>query len=332
MKLSAVLLAVVAAQDDDRWSFYDYSIPDGKTGHSVSGTGTAGRGGHEGNRRFCHSTVDTVHIHRWDVTRNGYFAHFNPVECVGEEMFCSIEERAHFGQIIGIRAGCAQMMNHPQVATKITATAEPELKNHYNQEAMRGNEFSQGGIQAVSIFYGVGGCLALPAQNGWDVHASDFRDSMENNYFMGTSGGYGQNQCLRFQQGTARANLLPFGVSVCRTCCLATIDYFDSGNGPCNFYPYGAGDMPDNALSSANFACTTAAGGSCTFDGSTGVASDCDICHKEMYPNFSMYTAPDFGTSVNVFEIDQNGSPNPFCNGSTCSPAVAYGGSQQIVG
>ena len=90
------------------------------------------------------------------------------------------------------------MMNHPQVATVAPITLSPENKNHYNQEAGRGNTFSNGG-GSVTIFYGIGGCLALPAQNGPDNFASNFRDNMELNYFMGTHGGYGQNQCLRFQ-------------------------------------------------------------------------------------------------------------------------------------
>jgi hypothetical protein len=336
MKLSAGLLAVVAAQDgDDRWSFYDYSIPnDGRVGHAVSGTGVAGHGGHEGNRRYCHSTLDTVKIHRWDVTMNGYFAHFNPVECIGEELFCHIEERAHFGQIIGIRAGCAQMMNHPQVATTAPITLNPELKNHYNQEASRGNTFDQGG-GPVSIFYGIGGCLALPAQNGWDVHDPTWRGVMEENYFMGTHGGYGQNQCLRFQQTTAITQLLPFGVSVCRTCCLASGAYYHTGgeDGPCNFYPYGSGGAPDGNLNAALFDCQTHDQLSCTFDYTnfpSNAASDCEICAREMYPNFSMYTQPFFEFVHNVFM--SSGSGNPFCHSGGCNPELVWNGAQQIVG
>jgi len=202
MKLSLGFLALTVAQDaakddgSDRWGYYDYHIPyDGKIGHAISGY----KGGHEGNRRYCHATFDTVHIYRWDASIHGYFAHFNPVECVGEELFCHIEERAQFGQIIGIRAGCAQMMNHPQVSTAAPITLKPELKNHYNQEAARGATFQQT-TNPVSIYYGIGGCLALPAQNGYDTHHSDWQAAMEKNYFLGTHGGYGQNQCLRFQR------------------------------------------------------------------------------------------------------------------------------------
>ena len=43
---------------------------------------------------------------------------------------------------------------------------------------------------------------------------------------MGAHGGYSQNQCLRFQKDSAKADILPFSTSVCRTCCLATPDYY----------------------------------------------------------------------------------------------------------
>lgn len=334
MKLSAVLMAVVAAQEgDDRWSFYDYSMPaDGKVGHAVSGIGAAGAGGHEGNRRYCHSTLDTKHIYRWDVTMNGYFAHFNPVECIGEELFCTIEERAHFGQIIGIRAGCAQMMNHPQVATAAPITVAPEKMNHYNQEAMRGATFG-----AVEIFYGVGGCLALPAQNGYDVHqtsnpavSTDFSESLKNNYFSGTNGGYGMNQCLRFQRMNGKANLLPFGVSVCRACCVATAAYYtavETSDGPCNFAPFTSDTVPNLPhLGASQFGCTKADLTACTFDASTGVASDCEICTMEMFPNFSMHLQPAFDTYSNMFQLDQAGAA--FCAmdfATGCTPEQALG-------
>merc|ERR1719394_1477402 len=78
MKLSLGFLALTVAQDaakddgSDRWGYYDYHIPyDGKIGHAISGY----KGGHEGNRRYCHATFDTVHIYRWDASIHGYFAH-----------------------------------------------------------------------------------------------------------------------------------------------------------------------------------------------------------------------------------------------------------------
>lgn len=351
MKLSALLLAVVAAQEEgeDRWSFYDYSMQaDGKVGHAVSGVGTTGQGGHEGNRLYCHSTLDTKHIYRWDVTMNGYFAHFNPVECIGNELFCTIEERAHFGQIIGIRAGCAQMMNHPQVPTAAPQTYLTDRKKDWpNKESMRGATFPDGGT--VQIYYGVGGCLALPAQNGYDVHQSttagelaiDFAGSLKNNYFSGTNGGYGMNQCLRFQRADGKANLLPFGVSVCRACCTATSNYYattsvsaSTGDGPCNFAPFASSTVVGKPhLTAALFDCTKADLTTCTFTASTGAASDCEICTKEMFPNFSMYLQPHFDYYSNMFQLDQAGAA--FCAatfgaaGEPCTPEQARG---QIAG
>ena len=38
-------------------------------GHSVSGVGLSNHGGHEGNRRYCHSTADNLRIYRWDVSK-----------------------------------------------------------------------------------------------------------------------------------------------------------------------------------------------------------------------------------------------------------------------
>lgn len=329
MKLAAALLAVVAAQDEDRWSFYDYSMPnEGRVGHAISGV----LGGHAGNRRFCHSTIDTQHIYRWDASKHGYFAHFNPVECVGEELFCTIEERAHFGQVIGIRAGCAQMMNHPQVPTIAPVTNQAENKNHYNQEAARGATFNQGAGN-INIFYGIGGCLALPAQNGYLSGDSTWLSSLQNNHFLGTHGGYGQGQCLRFQTANAKTGLLPFGVSVCRACCIAD-DYFEAAadaensvaDGPCNFWPVGKNKLP-TGMTAAAFDCFEADSTSCTFTGAAGT-STCDICTKEMFPNFSMVSQPSYTARFNLFMT----GTTPFCSGTTCTPANAYSRAQPIVG
>lgn len=328
MKLSLGFLALTVAQDaakddgSDRWGYYDYHIPyDGKIGHAVSGI----KGGHEGNRRYCHATLDTQKVYRWDASIHGYFAQFNPVECIGEELFCHIEERAHFGQVIGIRAGCAQMMNHPQVSTAAPMTLKPELKNHYNQEAARGATFQQT-TNPVSIYYGIGGCLALPAQNGYDTYHADWQAAMEKNYFLGTHGGYGQNQCLRFQRNDSKADLLPFGVSVCRACCVATNDYFsnsgsNNGNaeGPCNFWRFGSSSAPNIDDNGTDFNCKAA-------DGTTACkisTNDCKICTKQMFPDFSMYYQPYFDTSTNLFKAfcktiaeggeDSNGAPADIC-------------------
>lgn len=329
MKLTAALLAVVAAQDEDRWSFYDYSMPnDGRVGHAVSGT----LGGHEGNRRWCHSTKDDKKIYRWDGTMNGYFAHYNPVECIGEELFCHIEERAHFGQTIGIRAGCAQMMNHPQVPTIAPVTLNAENKNHYNQEAARGASFTQAPNAAVTIFYGIGGCLALPAQNGDLANHGDWRTVMENNYFLGTHGGYGQGQCLRFQSANAQQPLLPFGVSVCRACCIASPGVYqntvsDDNDGPCNFWPVGNNGSP-TGMSASAFSCSLGNGNACTWNGSSG-SSNCEVCAKEMFPNFSMHGQTSFTQPPNNLFMTGTGA---FCSGTTCTPATVYGGSQPIAG
>ena len=77
--------------------------------------------GHGGNRRFCHTTGHQRAIWQWSSSANGgYFNEGrNRMECIGEELYCFIEERAQFGQIIAITAGCEQMMNHPQVMNLI---------------------------------------------------------------------------------------------------------------------------------------------------------------------------------------------------------------------
>ena len=356
MKLLAALVVVAQGQDYDF-----YSSNSGRFG-SVGNFGAAGQGldgsdgvfdsdavagtsaaqnsqitgihslttryqqyGHSGNRRYCHTTRHNRAVYNW--TSNPYGGYFgegrNIMECMGEELYCFIEERAHFGQIIGITAGCEQMMNHPSVTiqdqqalidseyTQINA-----IKNNYNQEAARGGRNRHG----FFTYYGLGGCLAMPAQNGHHftnpkalnyqrsatnkeridpalytvgVDSPAWRDRKWVNYYRNYHGGYGQNQCLRFpKQRLNRADdaatahtvlntaceagagvdctssctgcekrlgpninfkspgmLLPFGVSVCRACCVAemttnhdwTGTYFDSGSEGasllCNYPP-----------------------------------------------------------------------------------------------
>lgn len=296
MKLSAAILGVAAAQYES-WNYQnDYNLGDasGKVGHAISGV----VGGHMGNKRFCATTVDTTHFFRWDFSANGYHSQRNTVECVGEELYCTIEERAHFGQVIGIRAGCAQMMNHPQVASVLPFTVVEE-KRHDNQEAARGTVFSNAGT-AVNIYYGIGGCLALPAQNGDERsnHHTDFAVNLKNNYFSKeSSNGYGNNQCLRFLSGTETGDLLPFGVSVCRVCCLAS----DQADTVCN------------APTATEFL---------TFDATLFVCTG-NQCYKELYPNYSMVTqANQYNTIKNVFVTK--------CDGATCAPTYAQGGSAAI--
>lgn len=343
MKLSAAFLALAAAQDDgaDRWSFYDYDInAGGKMGHAVSGIGLEDSGGHEGNRRFCHATLDTETIYKWDNSENGYFATYNEVECLGEELFCFIEERAHFGQVIGIRAGCAQMMNHPQVPTfKPPGDIGDQLKNFYIKDASYGASFTQGldsngDPLEVNIFYGIGGCLALPAQNGEVPLDDTFDNKLKANYWLDTHSGYGMNQCLRFQDGNAKQELLPFGVSVCRACCLAFGSAYDTtdttgglvGKGPCNYWPQGANGAPASpGYDSSTFDCEKF-NGSCT--ATNGQGSECAFCTKEMFPNFSMVSQPDFTTYSNLFMT----GTNPFCPGGTCTPQTVHGGKQPFAG
>merc|ERR1712156_112829 len=212
--------------------------------------------GHGGNRRYCHTTRNNRAVYNWTShAYGGYFAEGrNFMECVGEELYCFIEERAHFGQVIGITAGCEQMMNHPSVtitdqqAVVGSYDQRNNVHNNFNRESARGGE----NMHEYTTFYGIGGCLAMPAQNGHQavqdrrnndgsdhrITASDITsrigtDSAEwttskyQNYYRFFHGGYGQNQCLRFNKvGVGRtvyapANLLPFGVSVCRACCIA---------------------------------------------------------------------------------------------------------------
>jgi len=248
-------------------TFYDYYSPDsaGKFGAlqvvtpgSASGANdnwgdeSAGSSGHGGNKRYCHTTGAGRSVYNWTSNTNGgYFATGrNIVECIGEELYCFIEERAQFGQIIGITAGCEQMMNHPSVTIQDqqSGTSINAVKNNYNQEAARGGT----GFHGLTSFYGIGGCLSMPAQNGHEHVQQDdttgpgsnpaslegnqhtgtdgaaWRDAKWNNYYRYFHGGFGQNQCLRFpKRSTAAAavaspgNLLPFGVSVCRACCVA---------------------------------------------------------------------------------------------------------------
>ena len=250
------------------------------------------RYGHAGNRRFCHTTRNNRAVYNWTShAYGGYFAEGrNFMECMGEELYCFIEERAHYGQIIGITAGCEQMMNHPSVTIQdqqalisSSYTQINAIKNNYNQEAARGGANRHG----FFTYYGLGGCLAMPAQNGhhlindrarpnarggtWPdasgvqtnelrhpeyhrqgVDSSSWRSYKWLNYYRNFHGGYGQNQCLRFPKQrlndaavntvstqaacttttclyrvneshiyNSPGNLLPFGVSVCRACCVA---------------------------------------------------------------------------------------------------------------
>lgn len=363
MKLSTVLFAAAAAQDEgsDRWTYSDYSVDNnlslygGKAGAATSGAYGYGTDGNKhGNGRFCHSTKDTVHIYRWDVSKYGYFAHYNQVECVGEELYCFIEERAHFGQIIGIRAGCAQMMNHPQVerndADNTSFNALPYISPVYNQEAARGRTFDQNTKTGTAyIYYGIGGCLSHPAQNGNDQLHSEFLTSMSNNHYAYGHGGWYQSQCLRTNGPNGNAELLPFGVSVCRACCLATYSddmYLDaartpdtpgtpgSNRGVCNFLPYpaqggnpGLPKIPDETVFDCYKGVPADNPQSNNCDSTTvSDATGCDYCTKQIYPTLTMYEVPNYESdfSQNLFEsnfVRASGADaaGPCDNGS-CTP------------
>jgi len=253
MKLFATVVASAAGQ-----GFYDYNLFNtgsqpasnyGKFG-TVTGGATGGdKGERSGNGRFCHATKDSIAIHRWDVSINGFFSHYNRVECQGEELYCFMEERAHFGQVIGIRAGCAQMMNHPQV--RRTRVSSPQTYNN-NREAFRKRTFKNSQDTGTLVLgYGVGGCMAMHVQNHDQLDHDVLDDTFDaevnaNNFFYPT---WYQSQCLRSVTrpsavGQDWHDLLPFGVSVCRACCVAgtatETDYHDdTGNSaPCNFLPY----------------------------------------------------------------------------------------------
>jgi len=249
MKLFATVVASAASQ-----GFYDYNLfnsaPQPASNYGKFGTvsGGATGGARAGNGLYCHATKDSITIHRWDVSKNGFFAHYNLVECQGEEQYCFMEERSHFGQVIGIRAGCAQMMNHPQIRrTRITQ----QSKFNNNREAFRQRSFKNSGDStALVLGYGVGGCMAMHVQNHDQLSEPVLDDTFDakvnaNNFFYPS---WYQSQCLR---SVARANgqgawhdLLPFGVSVCRACCVAgeasETDYSDDtgATAPCNFLPY----------------------------------------------------------------------------------------------
>ena len=84
--------------------------------------------------------------------------------------------------------------------------------------------------------------MAMQVQNNKDQLDNTFDADVEDNMFF--YGSWYQAQCLRSvsRQDAGWNNLLPFGVSVCRACCVAGLDsetnYSAEGAGPCNFLPY----------------------------------------------------------------------------------------------
>ena len=367
--------------------------------------------GHGGNRRFCHTTRNNRAVYNWTSNKyGGYFAEGrNFMECMGEELYCFIEERAHYGQIIGITAGCEQMMNHPSVTIQdqqelisTTYTQINAIKNNYNQEAARGGANRHG----FFTYYGLGGCLAMPAQNGhhytYDrnrfatgrgtvtttgsavnsnfdmlnypnshrigVDSPSWRSYKWLNYYRNYHGGYGQNQCLRFpkqrledaddvptfnpnssgvgqkcstaaesswvegtdnctkrvapeQTYTSPGQLLPFGVSVCRACCVA------------EFYRGGAFVESDTVSAGVTKDVLTAYAHDmlCNYppDSDQIINEMTDEQFEELIPRFDMA-----GAAFNAFQtpneqtkvMDPNQDNNLFVHGSWCDePGPARG-------
>lgn len=367
--------------------------------------------GHGGNRRYCHTTRNNRAVYNWTSHRyGGYFGEGrNFMECMGEELYCFIEERAHYGQIIGITAGCEQMMNHPSVTLQdqqalISSTGYTQInaiKNNYNQEAARGGANRHG----FFTYYGLGGCLAMPAQNGhhytedrkrppgrgdsagemeeilWDTHRTgvdspNWRSYKWLNYYRNYHGGYGQNQCLRFpkqrlddtldtgptnavynpttgaacaqaslttQYGadadaqncgarvdaaftyTSPGSLLPFGVSVCRACCVAQ---FHEGVLTANLPDFDViGSVTDktepNESVAKHLLCNYAP------DSDWVIVDNTDEQFEELIPRFDM-AGPAYNAFQQTSEINRASMPdhdnNLFVHGSWCSePGPARG-------
>ncbi|CAG5079005.1 Oidioi.mRNA.OKI2018_I69.PAR.g9144.t1.cds [Oikopleura dioica] len=316
MRLAAIFAAPALGQN---YFYSDYGLfGSSNNGAKFGSTYTSAENTKQaqGNGKFCHSTADKL-IYRWDRSKYGYFSYYNRVECVGEEFYCFIEERAHFGQVYGIKAGCAQMMNHPQVKRPTT----PALQQWNNREAGRGRGFKNSGdSDTLNVFYGVGGCMAMSAQNQQD-HLDSSVDTFNNNNYHKQFDWY-QAQCLRLEtnaDNSKQKDLLPFGVSVCRACCIAgadvETDYSANNKNPCNFLPYASSGEP--AIPTyGNFDCFVNANQTTACVTNTAV-DDCLICNKEIVPSLEMIsyssTAP-----VSLFTA----AANHACATSPCTPAV----------
>ena len=57
--------------------------------------------------------------------------------------------------------------------------------------------------------------------------------------------------------------------------------------------------------------------------------SDCEICRKEMFPNFSMYNMPDTELYKNVFK-EAASNPAGFCDDLGCIPEKINMSTQMI--
>ncbi|CBY12703.1 unnamed protein product [Oikopleura dioica] len=313
------LAAIFAAPALGQWS--DYAIfnqAPSYSGAKFGSTYTSVESSKQtGNGKFCHSTQDKL-IYRWDRSKYGYFQDYERVKCVGEEFYCFIEERAHFGQVIGIKAGCAQMASHPQVK-RPTAYQVVQAGQWNNREPGRGRSFTNSGdSDPVDVFYGVGGCMAMPAQNQPSHLDSTVNTFNENNYHPQHNSH--QAQCLRLHVKSGQKNLLPFGVSVCRACCIAGTDEetnygTDGGDdeAPCNFLPFANGSSAPAippASGSGGFDCTNDAARATD---SAADGSDATWCAKELVPKLEMVTYSSTAP-VNLFSNS--------CAASPCTPVA----------
>jgi len=200
MKLLSAVVALAAAQYD----YYGFGNNDERI---VSNDGAAanvpsGNPNFEGNGKGCHGTKHHNSVFTWDSTANtGYFVTGGPIRCQGLEGYCAIEERAQFGQITGINAGCKDYQN---ADWRGSAT-----HNHI-----------------------VTGCVSNMAQNGVDA-----LDASTTAHFLAVNGDWTglhdwyQNQCKRLTMNAGA--LLTIGTSKCYVCCEAGT--YSASDDHCNF-------------------------------------------------------------------------------------------------
>jgi hypothetical protein len=192
MKLFGTLLGLASAQYG-----YDYYSIGGGDGRIVSDDAGHGTGGlyPDGNGKGCHGTKHKIYN-----TWMAYNGDSQPIKCRGLEYYCAVEERAQFGQITGINAGC---------------------KDHQNEYWVSSNWYDH-----------VSGCISNMAQNGEGALAPAMVTWLKNKNWMGQHDWY-QNQCKRVAHQTVPFALLPIGTSKCYVCCVAT-DY-SAANAHCNW-------------------------------------------------------------------------------------------------
>ena len=154
--------------------------------------------------------------------------------------------------------------------------------------------------------------MAMPAQNQPDHLDGSVNTFNSNNFRQNSS--LRQAQCLRLQINDTQKNLLPFGVSVCRACCLAgtdsETDYSADTKAPCNFLPFSASAGVPALPSYDEFDCHTdiERTNACTSD------TNCHWCEKELVPRLEMISYDSDGTPVNLFSNN--------CESTPCTPVA----------